>query len=74
MLVAITQDMDTAENFEANRYVAWLILCTETACYERQLPKCFGVKERMDGKGGEVTIGRTNELSGKGLQVMKVNV
>jgi len=33
-------------------------------------PKCFGVKERMDGKGRELTIGRTNEMSGKILQVM----
>jgi hypothetical protein len=37
-------------------------------------PKCFGVKERMDGKGKEITIGQTNELSGKVLQVMKLNV
>jgi len=36
--------------------------------------KCFGVKEKMDGKGREITIGRKNELSGKGLQVMKVNI
>jgi hypothetical protein len=37
-------------------------------------PKCFGVKERMDGKGREITTGRTNELSGKLLKVMEVNV
>jgi len=57
MLVAITQDTDPAENIEANQYVAWLKLFTEMACYERQLQKCFGMKERMDGKGREITIG-----------------
>jgi hypothetical protein len=37
-------------------------------------PKCSGVNDRMDGKGREITIGRTNEMSGKILQVMEVNV
>jgi len=37
-------------------------------------PKYFGVKERTDGKGREMTIERTNELSGEVLQVMKVNL
>jgi hypothetical protein len=43
------------------------------ARYERYLPKCFGVNERMDGKGREIMIGGTNKLSGKILQVMEVN-
>lgn len=74
MLAAITYDTDFAENVEANQYVARLILFTETACYGDSYPKYFGVKERMDGKGREITIGRTDELSGKLLQVLKVNV
>jgi hypothetical protein len=37
-------------------------------------PKCIDVKERMDGKAREIAIGRTNELSGKILQVTEVNV
>jgi hypothetical protein len=37
----------------------------------RSYTKYFGVKERMDGKGREIRIGLTNELSGK---VMEVNV
>jgi len=35
VLTAITYDTDFAENFEANQYVAWLFLFTETACHER---------------------------------------
>jgi hypothetical protein len=37
-------------------------------------PKYFDVKERTDGKGREITIGQTNELSGEVLQIMKVNI
>jgi len=36
-------------------------------------PKCFGVKEKMDGRGREINIEGVNELSVKGLQVIKVN-
>ena len=54
--------MHPEENVEANQYVFWMIFFTETACYERQLPKCFGVMEKTDGNGREITIARANEF------------
>jgi hypothetical protein len=65
MLSALTKDTDLAENVKATQYVARLILVIVTACYEIELTKCFSLEERMDGKGRKITIGRTNELSGK---------
>jgi len=65
--------MQPAENFEANRYVAWLIFSLKRHAIRDSCPKCFELKE-MDGKGREIAKEGVNDLSGKGLQEMKVNV